>query len=243
MSTPRQKELKAGQSSVIQESDNKAYLHPDSKYVKSEEGVTEYRKAKVPYPDTYIDKAYQQFLDRTPDEEGNDFRHKNHTRVTKIGRVRLPGGKEYLLWDEVQVRFTPLGNPERFALTNLGCYPIIVIRREMIQESNGLKRVIMRPSDETITGYSLEYSVENIDRLHKDANDNADVALVDEDSISNPTTQYILHSNPDRGNERVSIEKWEDFRDGDFMELFEYGQKITSDKEAEDIKAKQSKRS
>jgi hypothetical protein len=212
-------------------------LVPDVKYSKSPEGLAEYKKARLQYPETYIDKAYQEFLERTPDEEGNDYRHKNHTRVTKITRVRQPGGKEFLLYDQVEVRYTPLGNPERFALTNLGRYPVLEMKTQIIEESNGLRRRVATPSGQTKTAYSLEYNLTNIDELHKNSIDNPDTYLEDESEESNPVTQYLLHDL--RKQRKISIANYEDFRDGKFEELFEYGKKISSDKEAQDIKAKQ----
>src|SRR5215211_1560373 len=141
-------------------------LVPDAKYRKSPEGVAEYKKARLQYPDTVWDKAYQSFLERTPDEEGNDYRHKNKTKILKVVRTRMPGGKEFLVWDQVETRYTPLGNPERFAKTQMGKYPIIETHKIMKQEDSGLKHVVVEPTGRTNTGYSLEYSIENIDTLH-----------------------------------------------------------------------------
>jgi len=211
-------------------------LVPDAKYRKSPEGIEEYKKARLQYPDTVWDKAYQSFLERTPDVEGNDYRHKNKTKILKIVRTRLAGGKEFLVWDEIETRYTPLGNPERFARTALGKYPIIETRKIIKQEDSGLRRVVTEATGLTKTGYSLPYTPENIDRLHKNAVDDPDADITDEEEGARPT-QYLVHDT--RGNRMVSINNWEGFRDGDFYELFEYGKKVSSPKEAEDIKAKQ----
>jgi hypothetical protein len=71
--------------------------HPNLKYLKSPEGVAEFRKAKLSYPDSYLDKHYQDFLERTPSGSGNSFSSKNRTRVTAIYRYRLATGKEFLI--------------------------------------------------------------------------------------------------------------------------------------------------
>jgi hypothetical protein len=73
--------------------------HPNIKYVKSKEGIAEFKKAGVPYPDNYLDKHYEEFLERTPAGPENPFTHKNKTRVSAIIRVRLTPGKEYLVWN------------------------------------------------------------------------------------------------------------------------------------------------
>src|SRR5215207_3375904 len=87
---------------TIEEIDKKRTLgrssNPNAKFTKSAEGIAEFKKFNVPYPDTPWDKAYQSFLDRTPDVPGNEHRDKNHTHITAITRVRLPSGQEFLTW-------------------------------------------------------------------------------------------------------------------------------------------------
>jgi hypothetical protein len=45
--------------------------HPNVKYLKSKEGVEEFKKAGISYPDNYLDKHYEDFLERTPAGPGN----------------------------------------------------------------------------------------------------------------------------------------------------------------------------
>jgi hypothetical protein len=78
--------------------------HSSVKYVKSKEGVAEYKKAGPPYPDSYVDKRYDDFLKRTPAGSGNSFSHKNKTRVTAIYRYRLAPGKDFLVWNQTEYR-------------------------------------------------------------------------------------------------------------------------------------------
>src|SRR5215211_2096761 len=76
--------------------------HPNVNYLKSKEGIAEFKKAGIPYPDNYLDKHYEDHLERTPAGSGNPFSHKNKTRVTAITRVRLTPGKEFLVWNETE---------------------------------------------------------------------------------------------------------------------------------------------
>ena len=209
--------------------------HPNVKYNKSKEGIAEFKKAGMPYPDNYIDEHYDKFLKRTPAGSGNKFSHKNKTRVTSITRTRLAPGKEFLIWNQTEHRWSPLGNHEQATRLNLGVYPVIEYENVMQEdEDTGYRHVVTAPTGYTKTGYSLEYNLKNIDRLHEEAADDYGFEELTQKEIK-PTRYYL---NDLRKKTTVAIHNWKDFRDGDFDMLWEYGKKIASEQEAKEIKYK-----
>jgi hypothetical protein len=208
--------------------------NPNPNYTKSDEGVAEFKKAGLEYPDNDSDTAYQILLERTPTGPGNPFAKKNKTRITAIYRYRLAPGREFLVWNEVETRYTPLGNPEQDHRLNLGRYPVIEYQNIMKQEESGYRYTVTEPTGYTKTGYSMPYTLEDIDILHKNASDDYGFEELNEREIK-PTRYYLKDL---RKRTTVSVKKWEDFRDGDFDELYEYGTKITSPEQAQQIKDK-----
>jgi hypothetical protein len=211
--------------------------HPNVKYLKSKEGIAEFKKAGLQYPDSYLDEHYEKFLERTPAGPGNNFSHKNKTRITSVTRIRLAPGKEFLIWNQTETRYSPLGNHEQDTRLNLGRYPVIEYRNVTQEdEDTGYRHTVTEPTGYTKTGYSLEYNLnlESIDNLHKNANDDYEFEELTEKEIK-PTHYYLQDL---RKKTTVVIRKWEDFRDGDFNELWEYGKKVSSEEEAKAIKAK-----
>jgi hypothetical protein len=69
------------------------------------------------------------------------------------------------------------------------------------------------------------YTVENIDKLHQDANDDYEFEEDTQKEIK-PIRYYLQDL---RNHIGVAIRKWEDFRDGDFDDLYQYGKKTESD--------------
>jgi len=211
--------------------------NPNPNYCKSKEGIEEYKKVGLPYPDNHHDKHYQDFLERTPAGRGNDYTHKNKTRVSDIYRYRLTPEKEYLVWNQTETRYSPLDNPERVTKTNLGRYPIVEMKNVMQVEESGYKHVVTEPTGHTKTGYSLPYTLKNIDNLHKNASD--DYEFEEATGKDMRPTHYHLYDARKRNT--IAIHSWEDFRDGDFDELYQYSKKVSSDQEAQAIKDEQEK--
>jgi hypothetical protein len=188
-------------------------LNPNSNFCKSKEGVEEYKKAGLKYPDNHYDKHYADFIERTPTGKGNEYTSKNKTRITDITRFMLRPEKEYLIW------------------SGLARYPIIEMKNIMQEEESGYRHVVTEPSGNTRTGYSMPYTVENIDKLHKNANDDYEFEEITGKEVR-PTHYHLYDA---RKRTSVTIKEWENFRDGDFSQLYEYGKKITSEEEAKAI--------
>ena len=215
--------------------------YPTGKYIESKEGVEEYKKVGLSYPRNAWDNAYREFLKRTPSaEEGNEYAKQNYTRILSIGRIRLQGGKEYLGWNQIEVRFDTLGNAENFSRTNLGVYPKLRFRSVRIEDERGLKRTITQPTGEADTAYSLPFTVDNLDKLHKDCTDNSDFELQPGDPEGLSATRYYVTDL--RSHTKISVESYDDLRNGEFEDLYNYGKKITSPKQENEAKKKIEKR-
>lgn len=209
-------------------------LIPHVNFLKSPEGVKEYKRYGLSYPNNNRDLQYEKLLTDTPAVEGNDYRHKNKTRITYLVRLRLTPEKQYLLWDQRETRYDPLGNPHTITRTGMGRYPIIGVSKVMVQKESGLKEVVEEVTGKVSTGYLLPYTLTNIDKLHENCNDEYEYDEVAGKEVR--PTNYAVYDG--RKKTSVAIKEWASFRDGDFDELYTYGKKIESDKEAQAIKDK-----
>jgi hypothetical protein len=137
-----------------------------------------------------------------------------------------------LLWNQTETRYSPLGNPEQDVRTGLGKYPVIEYMNVAKEDETGYRHVETEPTGTTKTGYSMPYTLENIDKLHENASDDYESEELNEKAVK-PTRYYLKDL---RKNATVWVKKWEDFRDGSFEELLEYATKITNPEQAQEIK-------
>ena len=144
----------------------------------------------------------------------------------------MVSGKEYLVWNQSETRYTPIGNHETETRLNLGKYPIIEMSNVMVQEESGLKKVVTEPTGALKTGYSLPYTVENIDKLHENAIDDYE----DKEGTEVKPTRYYLYNS--RKNSTMAIQKWEDFEMETLTNFMNTAKKVSSEQEAKSIKDK-----
>ncbi len=228
---PRQKTV--GPSNVM-ESENKAYLQPNPKYTKSEAGISQYAKLKLPYPDSYLDALYQKFLDRNPTED-NPYASENKTIILGLTRVRTQTGKQYLAWNELETRHDGFANKETFARTEIGTYPIIQKRTVLRESSSGIRKKVEEPTGTTTIGYWFEFNKDNMEKLHKNCVDN--YVYTQDDTGADTTIRPTGYAVNDlRTSTVITVQSYKDLLEGDFDELVQYGKHIKSEKEGQQIR-------
>lgn len=183
-------------------------------FFRSDKGVEEYSKIGKEYPNTQTDEAYLAFQKRTSNSPHSARNRKElHALIRELG----DDGKEHLVWDMREVRYTPLGAEDPFYCPSMGKYPIPITRPQLvIGENMQTTEIVSGNVIRNDIGYELDYTKENVEELHKYSTDNRQQGR----------TQYIVRR---IGGRKITIPIYEDFRDGDFADLELNGRITTSD--------------
>lgn len=201
---------------------------------KSPEGVSEYQKIGQSYPDSIQDQIFehhQQLIAWDPNKT---------ERINGITRVKRFDGSEYLIYSETsEGRDKLYGRRHTFFRNNLGKYIQLDVETVRTPNEEILANPTMaaefdfdnndRPKDvskmdlfkekATIVGereaYSIPFTKENLDKLHKKCKDAGRAAKQEE------ITSYGMTKENDIGI--LVTGSYEQFRNGDFDTLFNYG--------------------
>lgn len=182
-------------------------------YWKSQEGIKAYEKIGKPYPTTTYDTDYEQFVNST---KSSDERNRTKRKLTRMMRVMGADGKEYLVYSEVQTRFNDIGNSFSRFRENIGTYPIPEGNVVLYYDANGEQQQRVDNISDIKTGYSIPFSAQKANEIHKNSIDNVPQRA--------GRTEYFVQRINDAP---VSIESFEDFRDGEFDELIKHGKRFS----------------
>jgi hypothetical protein len=180
-------------------------------FLKSDEGIQEYSKIGLPYPNSTQDDLYEDWLAETQgytEENAQYFRPHKEKELHRITRVKLGDGKEYLTCQFMHYRLDAAANLTHRYQSEVGVY---TIPRPHYKFSHMDFGQMQRTVDEVTSierGYSIPFTKENIEKIH-------DMGLQYEGKV-----QYAL-SLPN--GLRSSIRTFEDLRDGVFEELAHFG--------------------
>ena len=180
-------------------------------FFRSDKGVAEYKRIGKEYPNTMDDDRYVKYLRRNANSPHSA---RNKIELHTLVRELANDGKEYLVWSMRDVMYSPLGGEDPFFRTGLGKYPIPITRPSIVLGENmQTSEVVTGDVIRDDIGYEKPYTRENIEALHEYAMDYRQQGK----------TQYIVRR---IGGRKITIPKYEDFRDGDFEDLEKNG-KIT----------------
>jgi hypothetical protein len=87
-------------------------------YFKSPEGLAEYEKISMSYPEEIYDRNYEHFCKLTKNTKEKDYK----IHIQSMMRHILASGEEYILYGMSEVRYDPLGNKKTFYRV-MGKYP------------------------------------------------------------------------------------------------------------------------
>ena len=164
------------------------------------------------YPKTIDDVNYEQWLKITTNSP-----HSARNRKELLSLVRELGddGNEHLVWDYRDIRYTAIGAEKPFFMWRQGRYPIPIAQPQLtIGDNMQVQEVQTGQILRTEIGYTTPYTRENVEKIHGEmANDKG----------QRVRTQYIVRR---IGGRKINIPSYEDFRDGDFIDLETNG-KIT----------------
>lgn len=172
-------------------------------FTRSKKGEEMYTLIGRDYENTIDDNDYIAFINKT---RNSPHSSRNKKQVMVMVRLRADDGKEYLKYDLRETRYDAIGAEWSEYLPNLGVYPIPVANPTIqYGENMTTSEVRTGPIIRYDIGYEIPFIPEEVDKIHEMAND-----------ISyTQRTQYILKA----GSKKVTVKKYQDFRDRDFDDL------------------------
>lgn len=174
-----------------------------SGFFKCKEGVEAYQAIGKEYDNTLDDIRYENILKTT---RNSPHSNRNKKLVRVMVRLTADDGQEYIKYDLYELRYDAIGAWHEIYQPNVGLYPIPVTQPKMEYGPDGIvQEVVNGPIVRIDTGYSIPFTKENVEDIHKMCND---VSRADR-------TQYILKA----GGKKVTVRRYEDFRDKSFEEL------------------------
>jgi hypothetical protein len=184
-----------------------------SDFVKSPEGVKEYEKLGMPYPDWLWDTMYEQ--DFLKDSSNSPTLMKKYgeghkpIEVTQIFRKRLENGKEYLYYSQYEYRVDKALSLKHWWTPRHGTYPIPRGSYQQIKQDYDEKpKRVLKDILSVDTGYSIPFSPETLDKIR------------DLGTPRDHKVQYYL----DVGNGTSRpVDSYESLRNEDFDVLFHFG--------------------
>lgn len=176
-------------------------------FTKSPEGVAEYSKIGLPYPDETFDLEYEKWLKNTTAENLSNYTEHKEKEVNKFFRVRGRDNKEYLVYSFVHYRLDEALNCVHRSQPDIGIYPIPRPRYTVSYGAFGKQERHIAEVMQNDKGYSIPFTRENVEKIK-------DMGLQLEGKVS-----YLLLS--PNGN-KMSVATYEDFRDGRYDELLAF---------------------
>jgi len=189
------------------------------RYWKSSAAESEFAKYHLPYPSN----EFQDDWDRHTRKLEND--KSKIDRITQMRRIKIGQDLEFITYTHILSGHDELGSYWEKGQAEVGTYPLLRPQnvREFIPEENRYETVTKSYSEEI--SYWIPFTKENIDKLHPLCNDTPNV-------IAKQTAYSIMPE----GGTQISINKFEDWANGDFDELYEYGEII--EQEEQEVKPK-----
>jgi hypothetical protein len=177
-------------------------------FIKSPEGVAQYKKIGQSYPSEIMDDLYEeQFLKETTADPKMLAKYGSGHKpieVVSITRKKTSEGKEYLYYSKTEYRLDKALNLKHWFYSGHGKYPIPHGRYEIVHKDFGETERVLREILSVETGYSIPFTPKNLDKIR-------DLGL----SIEGKTQYYLETPN----GLTLWVATYNDLRNGQFDEL------------------------
>ena len=181
---------------------------------KQPEGVKEYQKLNIPYPNHLQDELYEKWISETNGDPKlmAQYTHHKEKEVINIHRKRV-GDKEFLIYSFMHYRLDPALNVTSRSRSAIGEYPIPRGHYSIAHGAFGKESRTLDYVENIDTGYSIPFSKKNLQKI-------LDIGLQSEGKVG---------LGIDTGMIRITVATLEDFMNGDFAELAHFGKIPTSE--------------
>ena len=175
---------------------------------KQPEGIKEYQKLNISYPNHLQDELYDKWVSETNGDPKlmSQYTHHEEKEVNSISRKKV-GDKEFLVYSFIHYRLDPALNITHRTRSGIGTYPIPRGHYHIDQGQYGKQTRVFDYVENIDTGYSIPFSKKNLQKI-------LDMGLQSEGKIG---------LGVDTGVIRVSINTLEDFMNGSYEELCHFG--------------------
>ena len=174
-------------------------------YIQSPEGEAEFSKLGLEYPREVFDRLYEEYIRNTRTEDLEKYTHHREKEIVDIKRVKT-GEKEFITYSESEYRLDEALNVKHFFRSDIGKFPIPKAIYTIKQVAFGKKEREVSDIANIETGYSIPFSKEKMNELRQMG-------------LSQSAHFSVEHSN----GIRISVETFEDLRDGEYNELNHFG--------------------
>ncbi len=180
-------------------------------FFKSKEGEAAYAELRVPYPEELYDAAYSKWTELTKRTKEKDIKR----YIQSMKRYITREGEEFLVYGESVTKQDPLGNEKSFYRGNIGKYgrPVPHYEIKVNAEEGYAKEKFVSHIDRVDDCYSIPFTKENVEPLHKYTDGN---------------TAFVIQKEDFQSGRRLSIASYEDWIDGDVIELLRFGHRASS---------------
>jgi hypothetical protein len=176
-------------------------------FVRSDEGIREYKKIGLGYTDSTLDDIYAYWLKQTQgysEDVAQYFGPRKEKEVHAITRVKTKDGKEWLTYQMMHRRLDAAGNLTHRYLSPLGVYPVPIPHYTFKQMNFGKMERVVDKVVNIEKAYSIPFTKENLNKIR-------DIGLQHEGKV-----QFGVQL----PNGLVShVKDYSDLRDGGFEEL------------------------
>ena len=154
-----------------------------SGFCKSEEGVKEYKKLGLQYPNSLDDEGYEQWLKETSADELSKYTHHKEKEVSSIISVHQISTNEndkknmFITYAFTHYRLDPACNVTTFYRSGIGRYPIPRARYSIKNRDFGKQERQVDYVEGFETGHSIKYTKANLQKI-------ADIGLQSEGKMS-----------------------------------------------------------
>ena len=185
-------------------------------FCRSDEGVKEFKKVGLEYPNDLSDNLYEEYLKQTHKSPKDQTK----VEIRNIRRVVLPDGSQYVVHDHEDIRLDMIGNLRTWYRGGIGRYPIPTPHYEIKVDPDTFEKNRVCTGYSSIKcGYSIKWSVRKADELHRLCLDTSS------EYSSNMITSYAVQRGENKGpSNLITVETFKDWRDAeDIEELFRFG--------------------
>jgi hypothetical protein len=177
-------------------------------FIKTKEGIEEYSKLDLPYPEELWDTDYDKWVADTNLSELPKYSKHLPIEVVRITRLKTGEDKEYITYCATEYRLDKALNLRHRFRSGFGEYPVPRPIYSIEQGDFGVQNRKVVEVQSIDKGYSIPYSPEAIDKIKS-------IGLQIEGQI-----QYQVIS---PNGLTVTVASYSDLRDGNFDELCAFG--------------------
>lgn len=186
-------------------------------FCKSDEGVKEYRKLGLAYPNNLDDERYEEWIRTTSVEDLSKYtshKEKEVSAITvhQIGTDENDKKNMFVTYAFTHYRLDPACNVTSFYRSGIGKYPIPRAHYRIKNMDFGKQEREVDHVQVVETGYSIKYTKANLQKI-------ADIGLQSEGKVSYSVTVP-------KGI-RISVVSFNDLLNGSFNELAHFGKIVT----------------